>query len=260
MNLLGYVRVSTDDQRRHGHSLDAQPATLRRYCELHGHLLMRVIVDEGVSGSVELGRRRGGRELIDALATGEAEGVVVTRLDRLFRDALDGLGFFANGAAVHSVADLIDTSTPAGKLNLTISLAAAQYERDMAVQRATESSRSLRAAGRAYASAPYGCVAIGVAKRQGGDGKALFRVPAIWAMRQRLVDARTKPDGSERSLRELALWARAARIRSPAGERNWGSSALRRVLDGHDSLAHLPMLPRHLAEMHNLLPEAEVSP
>src|SRR5690242_11188484 len=183
MRLLGYARVSTDDQAREGHSMGQQPMRLQAYCDLHDHRLVRVIVDEGVSASIPLGRRAGGKQLLEALRNGEADGVVVARLDRLFRDAGDGLGFF-NGvlkrckASVHSIGEHIDTSTPVGRFNLLIQLGAAQYERELIAQRATECNASLRASGKVYGTVPYGCT------EQGGK---LFRVPAFWAIRDMIV-------------------------------------------------------------------------
>ncbi|NMW24496.1 recombinase family protein, partial [Rhodanobacter denitrificans] len=49
MNLVGYIRVSTEEQAREGVSLGQQLARLGAYCDLHGHLLMASYSDEGVS-------------------------------------------------------------------------------------------------------------------------------------------------------------------------------------------------------------------
>lgn len=236
MNLIGYVRVSTDDQRRNGVSLDQQPERLRAYCALHGHTLAELVTDEGVSASVPLERRPGGKRVLEALRKGAAQGVVVVRLDRLFRDALDGLTFFRMAertrAAVHSVSELIDSSTAAGRLALTIQLAAAQYERELDVARAIDCNRSLREQGRVYGPVPYGCVAVGE-----GDERRLMRDPQTWVHRVtavRLVE--------RLSLRKACAELEARGIPSPTGKRRWSPNTLRDMRVHHADLASLPLL------------------
>lgn len=251
MRLLAYIRVSTDDQVEQGHSLGLQPDRLAAYCALHGHQLVGQFQDEGVSASVPLAKRQGGTGLLAALRAGEADGVVVIRLDRLFRSALDGLSFFEGFAnrhtvAVHSVSELIDTSTPAGRLNLTIQLAAAQYERDLAVQRAEDNTRGLRQAGKVYGHVPYGC--------RGVDGR-LFRCPDTWPVRARIV--RLRDDGY--SLGTIASLLRDEGYLAPNGGDRWSKSTLAAICSTHESLLHLPELPAQLAEQGGATPEAEVS-
>lgn len=234
MRLLAYIRVSTDDQAETGHSLRVvQPQQLSQYCALHGHQIVGSFADD-VSASVPLSRRPQGRRMLAALKAGEADGVVATRLDRLFRDALDGLRFFEDAGrrkvAVHVVHQLIDTTTPAGRLNLTLHLATAQYERDLAVERGKESSRGLRKAGRVYGHTPFGCAAI--------DGR-LYRDPATWPTRERI--ARLHAEGE--SYGAIRKQLRAEGVPSPQGEAMWGKSVLAAICDLHGELVGLPELP-----------------
>lgn len=245
MNLLGYVRVSTEEQARDGISLGQQAARLEAYCALHGHSLLRVVTDEGVSASTQLAKREGGKDVLQALKSGQAHGVVVVRLDRLFRDALDGLAFFRgtaerHGATVHSVSELIDTGTPAGKLALTIQLAAAQYERDLAVLRATECNGSLREQGRVYGGIPYGCIAIG----EDGE-RRLQRDPTTWKWRELIV---SELRSGQFSLRELVAHLAELGVPSPTGKKRWSPNTLREFPLHHDSLRHLPMYAPALRE------------
>ncbi|HET6805345.1 MAG TPA: recombinase family protein [Frateuria sp.] len=253
MNLLGYVRVSTEEQAREGLSLGQQIERLRAYCELHGHTLIDVHFDGGVSASVPLAKRPAGKQLLARLKAGEGRGVVVLRLDRLFRDALDGLAFFRGtaerlGVAVHSVTELIDSSTPAGRLSLTIQLAAAQYERDLAVQRATECNASLREQGKVYGHVPYGCVAVGA----GGD-RRLLRDPETWCHREAAVRLL-----KTRSLRGAASELAERGIPSPTGKPRWSPNTLRALRTHHDSLRKLPMAQPATGD--TATPDPEVSP
>lgn len=252
MNLFGYLRVSTEEQAREGVSLGQQLRRLQAYCELHGHTLVQVFTDEGISASVPLAKRPAGAALLAALKAGTAQGVVVIRLDRLFRDALDGLTFFRTaertGATVHSISELIDSSTPAGKLSLTIQLAAAQYERDLAVQRATECNAALREQGRVYGHVPYGCVAVGE-----GEGRRLQRDPETWGSR----DSAVAMLEAGQSLRQVADQLSAWNIHSPTGKPRWSPNTLRELRTHHESLRKLPMA--QLATGTPATPDPEVS-
>ena len=243
MRLITYHRVSTDEQVSDGVSLALSPQQLANYAATHGHTILRGIEDHAVSGSVPLLKRRGGAELCAALAAGEADGVLVIRLDRLFRDALDGLQFFATAARsdtppmVLSTSELIDTSSPNGRLMLNMLLATAQYERDLAALRARENSRAMREQGRVYGTVPFGCVEM----RFVGDGnesrRMLVRSPIPWAIRERILAMRASGESYDDIVHEL--WR--LRISAPGGGRRWGKSTLRGIVETHSTLTHLPM-------------------
>lgn len=239
MRLIAYTRVSTDEQAQQGVSLAIQPAALVNYAAAHGIQIVRMIADEGVSGAVALGRRKGGAELLAELADGAADGVLVTRLDRLFRDALDGLSFFAGATlaappVVVSANEAIDTSTPQGRLQLTIMLATAQYERDVAAQRATENARGMRAQGRVYGTVPYGCIEFGASAEARGR---LARCPRQWPVREQIIAWRA----DALSYSAIADRLRGMRIPAPSGGQRWSKSTLRGICESHEALAHLPL-------------------
>ena len=249
MRLIAYTRVSTDEQAEHGHSLAIQPAALVNYAAKHDIQIVRMIADEGVSGAVPLGRRRGGSELIAALADGTADGVLVTRLDRLFRDALDGLSFFAGAGlsgdapAVVSVAETIDTSTPSGRMMLGMLLVAAQFERDTAAARAVDNSRGMRRAGRIYGTVPYGCREIDATDDRRGR---LVRCPRTWEIREAIMAWRAE----NVSYSAISDRLRSRRIPAPEGGERWSKSTLRGIAETHADLAHLPMAPVEGACLH----------
>jgi site-specific DNA recombinase len=49
MNVIGYVRVSTEDQAKEGLGLDAQRARIEAYCYAKGWELLGVAADPGMS-------------------------------------------------------------------------------------------------------------------------------------------------------------------------------------------------------------------
>src|ERR1700688_2061857 len=127
MAFLGYARVSTD-----GQTLDAQVAELK----LAGVVM---VFQEKVSGAVtdriQLGRA------IKALAPDDV--LVVTRLDRLARSTRDLLNTLAAvndaGAGFKSLRDTwADTTTPHGRLMLTILAGLAEFERALILSRTSE--------------------------------------------------------------------------------------------------------------------------
>src|SRR6266481_9833323 len=150
---IAYLRVSTDKQADRGVSLDAQRAKVHAYAELHDLELAEVIVDAGESAkSLE---RPGLKRALGMLKAGEAEALLVMKLDRLTRSVVD-LGtlierYFAPGkAALLSVGEQIDTRSAAGRLVLNVLASVSQWEREAigertatAIQLSRERSKAL---------------------------------------------------------------------------------------------------------------------
>lgn len=120
-----YARVSTFDQEP-----ENQLQELRRYCEVRGWTSIE-FVDRGISGAKD--RRPALDELLAAAKRRKFDVVVCWRLDRLGRNLkhlvtlLDELQ--ALGVAFVSMGEGIDCTTPAGKLQLHILVALAEFER-----------------------------------------------------------------------------------------------------------------------------------
>ncbi len=136
MAFLGYARVSTD-----GQTLDAQVAELKSAGVV-------TVFQEKVSGAVteriQLGRA------IKALAPDDV--LVVTRLDRLARSTRDLLNTLAAvndaGAGFKSLRDTwADTTTPHGRLMLTILGGLAEFERELILSRTSEGRQRAKARG-----------------------------------------------------------------------------------------------------------------
>ncbi|MCA9781272.1 MAG: recombinase family protein [Candidatus Eremiobacteraeota bacterium] len=132
MKVIGYVRVSTEDQAAHGVSLDAQRTKLEQYAALFDHELVDVVIDAGASAKSL--KREGLSSALARLDAGEAEGLLVAKLDRLTRSVKD-LGsllddYFRARFSLLSVADQIDTSTAAGRLVLNVLASVSEWERE----------------------------------------------------------------------------------------------------------------------------------
>lgn len=82
--IVGYCRVSTDNQKEEG-TIEIQERALAEYARENGYTLARVFCDEGVSGGLE--DRPGLAEMFAYLETHhDAGAVLIYKLDRFARD------------------------------------------------------------------------------------------------------------------------------------------------------------------------------
>jgi site-specific DNA recombinase len=156
---LGYVRVSTEEQATAGVSLDAQRAKVRAYCDLHDLTLVDVVADEGVSGK-RADNRPGLQEALRRLRNGEADALVVLKLDRLSRSVRDTLDLVEKcgreGWALHSISEKLDTGSAAGRFVVTVLAALAQMEREQIGERTRSAMAHMKAQGRLVGAVPFG--------------------------------------------------------------------------------------------------------
>ena len=81
----GYARVSTEEQKKYGYSIEAQVDKIKKYCELKEYQLVDIFVDEGFTAS-NMKRPR----LLDLLNNlDKIDAIVFTRLDRFSRNVLE---------------------------------------------------------------------------------------------------------------------------------------------------------------------------
>src|SRR5438067_13176540 len=149
MRVLGYVRVSTDEQSSSGAGLQAQRAAILAECERRGWQLIDVIEDAGFSAK-DL-KRPGVQEALRVLKSGDASALVVAKLDRLSRSMLDFTGVMATaqkqGWALVALDCAVDTTTPAGKAMANMLATFAQFERRLISQRTREALAIKKAQG-----------------------------------------------------------------------------------------------------------------
>lgn len=157
--VVGYIRVSTDKQADSGISLDAQKTKIRQYAELYDLDLVAIIEDAGVSAkSLD---RAGLRSALSMLEKGQADALLVVKLDRLTRSVRD-LGelverYFASRFSLLSLSDSIDTRTAAGRLVLNVLTSVAQWEREATGERTRDAMAHKKAKGEfTGGQAPYG--------------------------------------------------------------------------------------------------------
>jgi site-specific DNA recombinase len=157
----GYLRVSVDDPS--SQTVEQSRDTITKWAALRRHdSPIQWYIDRGVSGRKPLGSRQEGARLLRDLRPGEV--LAVDKLDRLARNTRDVLEV---AQRVESIgADLVveqygvDTTTPAGKLLLTVLAGLAQFEADQVADRQRKAHATFRRNGRFVGRTPYGFVAI----------------------------------------------------------------------------------------------------
>lgn len=143
MRKIGYARVSTQDQ-----TLEAQKeALLNAGADL--------LFTEKVSGANRNRPRLSA--LLDSLQQGDL--VLVTRLDRFARSTLDMLtlteAITAKGAAFRSLAEpWADTTTPHGRMIVTVLAGVAEFERSLIRQRTGEGRERAKSQGVRFGRPP----------------------------------------------------------------------------------------------------------
>lgn len=129
MRLIAYTRVSTGKQAE-GESLDAQRARIAAYCTALGHAITVELSDPESGENLDRPGFRAALALVEAKA---ADGIIVTRLDRLSRSVRDTLALVDEGMgsrwALISIAESLDFTSAAGQLVLTVLMAFAEWER-----------------------------------------------------------------------------------------------------------------------------------
>jgi len=178
---LGYVRVSTEGQHESGAGLAAQESAIRAEAGRRGWDLELISEGHGVSGASA--DRPALAAALARLDAGEADVLVVAKLDRLSRSVAHGAEVMdrakRRGWSLVALDFGLDTTTPAGEMVAAIVLATSQYERRLIGQRTREALAAKRAAGVRLGrpqALPDDVVARIVAER--GEGRTLTAIGA----------------------------------------------------------------------------------
>jgi DNA invertase Pin-like site-specific DNA recombinase len=202
-HVLGYVRVSTEEQADSRLGIEAQLNTIQTECDRRGWSV-EMHVDAGCSGKQVNPQLRGA---LDLLSTGQADGLVVAKLDRLARSVLHAAEIMESadrqGWAL-TVLDLdVDLSTAQGKAMAGMLNVFAQFERDMISTRTKE--------------------ALAAKIRR---GEPVGRKPATppGVVRRIVIDRE-----AGLSFRNIASNLTAEDVLTPTGRRVWQESTVRRT-------------------------------
>lgn len=161
MKVFLYLRVSSEEQAKHGYSLDAQEEALKKFCENNKHIILGIYRDEGISGRKPYTKRPAMVQLLQDLEMIHPDIILFTKLDRWFRnikeyyrvqDILD-----KNKVYWKAINEEYDTSTASGRLYVNIKLSIAQDEADRTSERIKDVQSQLISQGKVLGgSVPFG--------------------------------------------------------------------------------------------------------
>lgn len=129
-----YVRVSTQEQKKHGMSVDSQIAALEQYCADNGLTIAGLYNDAGISARKTYKKRPALLSLMQDCSDGKIDIVLFTKLDRWFRSVADyyDVQRVLDNAKVpwKAIWEDYDTETSSGTFKVNIMLSVAQAEAD----------------------------------------------------------------------------------------------------------------------------------
>lgn len=200
---FGYSRVSTEEQAEHRNGLEAQRAAIDAEAERRGWCVEH-LADEGKSGK---DINEGLREALELLASGQGDGLVVAKMDRLARSvghAVEILQLAERQGWSLVVLDLgMDLTTPAGEAMAHMLATFAQFERRLIGQRTKD--------------------ALAARKRRGEPiGRPRLASPGV-------VHRIVKDRNAGLSFGRIARALETEGILSPAGRPTWQPSTVRRI-------------------------------
>lgn len=151
--MIGYLRVSTEEQANSGLGLDAQRDTIQRYADTHGWDIIWY-EDAGLSAkSLDRPQLRAALDRLDVNPKHrDVDGIVVAKLDRLSRSVVDFAGVLelarARRWALVAIDLGVDTSSPTGELVANVMMSVAQWERRVIGERTAAAMAAAKRAGR----------------------------------------------------------------------------------------------------------------
>ena len=154
-----YIRVSTEDQAKHGISLSAQEEALQNYAKALGYEISRIYKDEGRSAKNIKGRPEM-RQLLDDAQNKKFQAIFIYKLDRFSRSLKDLIETIEKlkdwGIDFVSLQDKIETTSASGKLMFHIISAFAEFERNVTGERTKFSLDKRAREGHHVTRAPFG--------------------------------------------------------------------------------------------------------
>jgi DNA invertase Pin-like site-specific DNA recombinase len=200
---FGYSRVSTDEQADSRNGLEAQRSAIDAEASRRGWTVEHH-ADEGVSGKI-IGPSL--REMLQFLASGQADGLVVSKLDRLSRSIINAASIIETAQSqgwTLIILDMgVDLSTANGRAFAHTLMVFAQLERELISERTK--------AGLA-------------AKKARAERIGRPRLATAGVVRRIVLDR-----NAGLSFGRIARALEAEAILSPAGRPTWQASTVRRI-------------------------------
>ena len=218
---VGYIRVSTEDQKRSGLSLEHQRAALEAAALAQGFDLVGIVEDD-ITSKVPLSKRPGGRRVVELVTGRKVGAVLAVKQDRLFRDVAEAeltrRDWHRRGVRLLAL-DMagVDMETATGGLMYTLRAAVAQWERGVIAERTAAALAQKRARGeKTGGGIPYGYRA---------EDARLIPDPVEQAVIRRMISLRA----AGASLREIARALNVDGLKTRGG-RDWKAVQVSRAI------------------------------
>lgn len=194
-------------------SAEVQDGHNSRWCMAYGVPVVGDVEDLNVSGDLDPFKREGLREWLSDVPPRPWKTLIVAKLDRVSRNALDTLMLLrwmrARGKRLVSVAEGIDTSNSMGDFMLTVIAAHAEMERTRMRERFRDTKAALKEAGRwGGESHVYGTMPVELPNRGGW-------ILGLDAYAVKILHSVSKMARSGQSLTEMCDWLNEEKVVSP---------------------------------------------
>lgn len=167
-----YVRVSTEEQKRHGISIDSQVDALKAFCKDHKYTIVNIYNDAGLSARKSYKHRPELLHLLEDVKQKKIDLILFTKLDRWFRSVPD---YYEVQKVLddynvpwRAIWEDYETETSSGKFKVNIMLSVAQAESDRTSERIKAVYEYQMAQGIYVGGLPYGYMR---------DGKRVVKNP-----------------------------------------------------------------------------------
>ncbi|WMJ81256.1 recombinase family protein [Clostridium sp. MB40-C1] len=214
---VGYVRVSSEGQIDNT-SIGEQMEKIKLYCQLHNIELVKIFTDEGETGS-KVDKRKGYNDMIGYIQNNNIDAIIVNKIDRIHRSGKNLLIMVEDileplNIAFISITEQFDTSSPQGKLFLTMLGGFAEFERST-INARTKSGRVATAKKGKFAGGkvPFGYVLIDseklileIDKKKADIVKSIFKMRADKYSLQRIANELNNED----ILKDGKKWAKTS--------------------------------------------------
>lgn len=157
--VIGYVRVSSEIQKRKNNSIPLQKKKIKEYCSLNDFELIDVYEDDGVSG-MSIDKRNGFKRMVEFMKENKIDGIVVwslSRLGRKMKDVVEFMDFLkSNNIGFFSIKENLSNDDKIGSLIMNILSSINEFEVEVIRERIKDVKRNKKENGEVYGRMMYG--------------------------------------------------------------------------------------------------------
>jgi site-specific DNA recombinase len=157
--VIGYVRVSSEIQKKKNNSIPLQKKKIKEYCCLNDFELIDVYEDDGVSG-MSIDKRNGFKSMVEFMKENKIDGIVVwslSRLGRKMKDVVEFMDFLkSNNIGFFSIKENLSNDDKIGSLIMNILSSINEFEVEVIRERIKDVKRNKKENGEVYGRMMYG--------------------------------------------------------------------------------------------------------